>query len=95
MALDLPRLLIESVSLLQALATADFEEAQFRARRIGDLAWADNCSAIGNPAINLEIALRAMPGDPLKRYEDDLAFLIVAVESALKPLRDRPHSGLD
>ena len=86
MALQLELLLVEAVSLISSIEFGDLLEARFRARRIGDLAWSDNNSAIGNAAMNLEVALRDV-ASPEGVHEDLLTYLLSELDIALKPLR--------
>ncbi|WP_250628383.1 hypothetical protein [Pinirhizobacter soli] len=87
MAIRLELLLIESVNLVRAVGEGDLSEAQFRASQVGDLAWADGNSAVGNAATNLEAALRDADTLPSEAYEDLLAYLLAELDVVLKPLR--------
>ena len=87
MAIQLELLLVESVNLVRSVTEGDFEEAQFRARQVGDIAWADNNSAIGNAALNLEVALRDADKAPTGAHDDLLTFLLAELDVVLKPLR--------
>jgi len=89
MAMQLELLLIESVHLVQAVGNGDLTEAQFRARQVGDLAWADGNSTVGNAATNLEAALRDADKVPPGVHEDLLAYLLAELDVVLMPLRDR------
>ena len=89
MAIQLELLLIESVHLVHSVDEGDFTEAQFRAHKIGDLAWADNNSSIGNAALNLEVALRDVDKAPAGVHQDLLTFLLAELDVVLKPLRER------
>jgi hypothetical protein len=51
-------LLIDTVAVIEAVRTRDFEEARFRCGQIEDRAWSENVSKVGNAAMNLEVALR-------------------------------------
>jgi hypothetical protein len=88
MAVQLELLLIESVQLVRSVSEGDFEEARFRARQVGEIAWADNNSSIGNAALNLEVALRDAESAPTNVHEDLLAYLLTELDVVLKPLRD-------
>lgn len=76
MAIQLELLLIESVNLVRSVTEGDFDEARFRARQVGEIAWADNNSSIGNAALNLEVALRDAETAPTGAHEDLLAYLL-------------------
>lgn len=89
MAIQLELLLIESVHLVTSVANGDLEEAQFRARQVGDIAWADNNSSLGNAAMALEVALRAGGSAPPGVQDDLLTYLLAELDVVLKPLRDR------
>ena len=89
MAIQLELLSVESVHLVRSVNEGDFTEAQFRARQVGDIAWADNNSSIGNAALNLEVALRDADKAPAAVHEDLLTFLMAELDGVLKPLRDR------
>jgi hypothetical protein len=88
MAIQLELLLIEAVNLVRSVAEGDFAEAQFRCSQVGELAWADNNSAIGNAAMNLEVALRDAAGAPADVHDDLLPYLLAELEVVLKPLRE-------
>ena len=89
MAIQLELLLIEAVSLVRSVDERDFAEAQFRARQLGEIAWADNHSTIGNAAMNLEVALRDADASPTGVHEDLLGYLLAELDVVLKPLRER------
>ena len=87
MAIQLELLLLESVNLVRSVVEGDLAEAQFRARRVGDLAWTVNESKVGNAAIELEIALRDAARIPRDAHEDKLAYLLAELERVLASLR--------
>jgi hypothetical protein len=86
--IQLELLLIESAHLVRSVDEGDLDEAGFRARRVGDLAWADGYSAVGNAANNLEVALRDAKAVPKGAHGDLLACLLAELDVVLKPLRD-------
>ena len=88
MAIQLELLLVESVHLVRSVTEGDFDEAQFRARQVGEIAWADNNSPLGNAALNLEVALLDAGTAPPGVHEDLLAYLLAELDVVLKPLRD-------
>lgn len=88
MAIQLELLLIESVHLVRSVDEGDFTEAQFRARQVGDIAWGNGNSAIGNAAMNLEVALRDAKAVPDGAHEESLTYLLAELDSVLKPLRE-------
>jgi hypothetical protein len=77
------------------VSDGDFQKAQLRARRVGDIAWADNNSTIGNAAINLETALRQANTVPAGVHEDLFTYLLAELDVVLKPLREKqqPQRG--
>ena len=88
MAIQLELLLVESVNLVHSVTEGDFGEARFRARRVGEIAWADNNSSIGNAALNLEVALRDAETAPTGVHEDLLTYLLAELDVVLKPMRE-------
>ena len=88
MAIQLELLLIEAVSLVRSVDEGDFTEAQFRARQLGEIAWADNNATIGNAAMNLEVALRYADAAPSGVHEDLLTYLLAELDVVLQPLRE-------
>lgn len=87
-------LLLDTVVIVEAIRSRDFDEARFRCRQVGDRAWSEGESKVGNAAINLEVALRRAEHAVTVIWEPALEALTCEVDALLLPRRDRLFAGL-
>ena len=86
--MDHALLLLDTVAIVEAVRNRDFDEARFRCRQVGNRAWAENVSSVGNAASNLEAALRHAETAPTVRWGQSREDLTLAVDALLQPERD-------
>ncbi|WP_250628049.1 hypothetical protein [Pinirhizobacter soli] len=80
-------LLLDTVALVEAVRVRDFDEARFRCQLVGDGAWSEAESKVGNAAIGLEVALRSAERATPAVWELALEALTREVDAFLQPRR--------